>query len=214
MRHGQFHEVHRLARKRRQIALALEDHRIIAVGIVADDQRGRIDTPARRNGKRVHVGGGHAIELTGGVLVDRLDIVVDLHDLDIDAVFVGPFVHDAAVFKIAPRHPADIDRPRDPEISFLLRDSTGRKAKSKGSCGYKLVHFRSPSGFHNGLTAWRASSERGSNQRSSLPGFCPAVYCSGLTEQRYLSDQTVRETRNPRHPASSPNPMTIGSDKN
>ena len=51
------------------------------------------------------------VEAAGRVLVDAFDVVVDAGDLYVDAVFVGPFLHDAAVGKIAPRHPADINRP-------------------------------------------------------------------------------------------------------
>ena len=90
--------------------------RVVAVGEVADDQRGGVDAAAGGNRERVHVGHGAAVEAAGGVLVDELDVVVDLDDLDVDAVFVGPFLHDAAVGEIAPRHPADIDRPADLEV--------------------------------------------------------------------------------------------------
>jgi len=62
----------------------------------------------------------HAVEVAGGILVDRFDVVVDLYDIDGDAVFVGPFLHKAGILDFAPGHPADIDRPADLEV-FLRR---------------------------------------------------------------------------------------------
>ena len=57
----------------------------------------------------------------GGVLVDGLDVVVDLNDIDRDAVFVGPFLHDAGVLDVAPGHPAGVDRPAYLEVGLRLR---------------------------------------------------------------------------------------------
>ena len=40
-----------------------------------------------------------AVEAAGRVLVDRFDVIVDLHDIDADAVLVGPFLDDALVWR-------------------------------------------------------------------------------------------------------------------
>ena len=108
----------------------LEHDAVIAVGEVADDQRGGVDAAGGGDRQGVHVGHGHAVELAGGVLVDRLDIVVDLRDVDRDAVFVGPFLHDAGFGRIGPRHPADIDRPRD--VEFLFRRGPRQETRAEG----------------------------------------------------------------------------------
>ena len=68
---------------------ALDHHAIIAVGKVADHQRGAVHTTGGGNGQGVHVGHGAAVELAGGVLVDGLDIVIELHHVDLDAVLLG-----------------------------------------------------------------------------------------------------------------------------
>jgi hypothetical protein len=52
-------------------------------------------------------------------LIDGFDVVVELFDLDSDAVFIGPFFHDAGIGGITPWHPADIDRPGDFEVLFF-----------------------------------------------------------------------------------------------
>ena len=49
-----------------------------------------VDAAGCRDRQRVHVGDGDAVELARGVLIDRFDIVVDLGDVDGDAVFVAP----------------------------------------------------------------------------------------------------------------------------
>jgi hypothetical protein len=49
--------------------------------------------------------------LARGVLVDRFDVIVDLGELDLDAVFVGPFLQDAAAIGVVPRHPPHVDAP-------------------------------------------------------------------------------------------------------
>ena len=119
MRHGKLDEIDLLAEDILELFLVLEDHRVVAVGEVADDDGRGVDAAGGGNRQRVHVGDGHGVEGAGGKLIDQLDVVVELLDLDIDAVFVGPFFHDARLGGIAPRHPADIDRPGDFEI-FLL----------------------------------------------------------------------------------------------
>ena len=130
VRDRQLDEVDLLARNVGESALVLEDHGVVAVGEVADDQRGRIDAAAGGDRQRVHVGHGAAVEAAGRVLVDAFDIVVDAGDLDLDAVFVGPFLHDAAVGEIAPRHPADIDRPADLEVRLRRRRGGDRDRRN------------------------------------------------------------------------------------
>ena len=94
----------------------LEQHAIIAVRIIANDQRGGV--LAARGGDRqgVHVRDSHPVELPSGVLVHRFDVVVDLNDIDFDAVFVRPLLHDPRLFGIGPGHPSGVDRPADGEL--------------------------------------------------------------------------------------------------
>ena len=101
------------------LAVALEHDAVVAVGEVADDQRGAVDATGRRNGQRVHVGHGAAVELAGGVLVDGFDVVVELHHIDLDAVLLRPFVDDALAAGVFPGHPAGVDGPADAEVVFL-----------------------------------------------------------------------------------------------
>src|SRR5690606_36484929 len=54
------------------LLLALDDDAVVAVGEVADDQRRAVHAAGGGDGQGVHVGHGAAVELAGGVLVDRL----------------------------------------------------------------------------------------------------------------------------------------------
>ncbi len=130
VRHGQLDDVDLLALDVGQRLALLEHHAVVAVGEVAHDDRAAVDPPCRGDRKRVHVGDGHAVELAGGVLVDRFDIIVDLRDIDLDAVFVAPLLDDSRVGGVGPRHPADIDRPGD--VEFLLWRRPGRRAEARG----------------------------------------------------------------------------------
>ena len=78
---------------------------------------------------------GYAIEFAGRVLVDGFHVVVDLNDIDRDAVFVGPFVHDAAVLEVSPRHPADIDGPCQFEFGFFLGQRRSSRTQHPGGKG-------------------------------------------------------------------------------
>ena len=118
----------------------LEDDAVVAVRVVADDHRRRVDAARRRDGERVHVGDRHRVELAGGVLVDRLDVVVDLHDVDADAVLVGPLLHDAGVGRIGPRHPAGVDRPRERELLLLFR--ARRAARQQRQHRHRAEQYR------------------------------------------------------------------------
>ena len=118
VRDREFDEVDRLALDVGERGLVLEDHRVIAVREIADDDRGGVDAAGGRDRQAVHIGQRHRVIGAGGVLVHRLHVVVELGDLDGDAVLVGPFLDDAGVGGIAPGHPADIDRPGDLEIGF------------------------------------------------------------------------------------------------
>ncbi len=95
-----------------------------------DDQRGAVDAASGRNGQRIHVGHGAAVELAGGVLVDRFDVVIELHDIDLDAVFLRPLVDDALAAGVFPGHPAGVDGPADAEVVFL--GGVGRDAHEGG----------------------------------------------------------------------------------
>ena len=116
-----------------RLALVLEDHRVIAVREVADDDGGGIDAAGSGDREAVHVGERHRVKGAGGVLVHQLDVVVELGDLDLDAVLVGPFLDDAVVGGIAPRHPADIDRPGDLEVGLRCGRGDGRHAERQRS---------------------------------------------------------------------------------
>ena len=120
MRDAELDQVDALARKLGHRLRRLADDAVIAVGEVADDQGRAVDAAHGRDGQRVHVGHDAAVEAARRVLVDRFDVVVDLHDLDLDAVFVGPLLDDALVRGPAPGHPADIDRPGDLEAVLGL----------------------------------------------------------------------------------------------
>ena len=133
VRHRQLDEVHRLAGQVFERSLAFHDYRVVAIGKVTDDQSGRVDTATCRDRQRVHVGGRHTIKGARRILVDGLDIVVDLNDLDVDPVFLGPFVHDPGLFEIPPWHPADIDGPGNAELGFLL--GSDRSGQRKRQCG-------------------------------------------------------------------------------
>lgn len=111
---------------------AFQHDTVVAVREVADDERGGVDAARGGNGEGVHVGHDAAVEGPRRVLVDRLDIVVDLRDLDLYAVLIGPLLHEAAFSRIPPGHPAGIDRPGDLEV-FLFggggwHDDRGRDA--------------------------------------------------------------------------------------
>ena len=173
--------------------------------------------PAGRDRQRVHVGHGAAVIFAGGVLVDRLDVVVDLHDLDVDAVFVGPFLHDAGFLDVAPGHPADIDRPADLEIGLLLRPGRSMArgmrrspARSAPTCENVFSdHVSAPScscGRLSRLVSRRFAEHAGGGLRSAnpcsdLPGFCPAVSrsrassrpgCVSRTRHRRCGDRNPR----------------------
>src|SRR5450830_1246176 len=100
------------------LAAAFEHHAVVAVGEVADDQRGAVDATGGGDGQGVHVGHGAAVELAGGVLVDGFDVVIELHHVDGDAVLLGPLVEDALAAGVLPWHPAGIDRPAHAEVVF------------------------------------------------------------------------------------------------
>jgi hypothetical protein len=129
---GELDEVHGLALDVGELVLALQDHGVVAVREVADDDGRGIDAAGRRDRQRVHVGDGDGVEGARRVLVDALDVVVELLDLDREPVLVGPLLHDAAFGGVAPRHPADVDRPRDLEV--LLGGGT-RLARREGERG-------------------------------------------------------------------------------
>src|SRR6202012_2691572 len=82
LRHRILHQVHRPALDVGQLVRALQHHPVIAVGVVAHHHDGGVAPAGGGDGQGVHVGGGDAVELAGGVLVQALDIVVDLHQLD------------------------------------------------------------------------------------------------------------------------------------
>ena len=194
----------------------LADDAVIAVGEVADDQRRAVDAAHRRDGQRVHVGHHAAVEAAGGVLVDRFDVVVDLHDLDLDAVLVGPFLDDALVRGPAPRHPPDIDRPGDLEaVLGLGRTGDGQQDQRQRARSIRIDRmpisrsWRRP-GSGCGLVRNLAPP---SAALLALPGFCPAVAPRGCSRAGVrLSDQTPpARGRNPRRVMPHPAARTVPS---
>jgi len=148
---GQFHQVDLLAFQRLQPAVALDHQAVIAVGEVADDQGGGIETAAGRYAERIHVGHHAAVIGAGCELVDRFDVIVDLLDLDRDAVLVRPFLDDALLGRIGPGHPAHIDGPGDAEVLLLGGEGRSRHDGESGaehgqdkSLGEMAQHFRPP----------------------------------------------------------------------
>ena len=72
-------------------ALALaKDDPVVAIGVIPHDDGGAFHAAGGGNGEDVHVRSGDGVELPGGVLVNGLDVVVDLHQLDFDVVAVRP----------------------------------------------------------------------------------------------------------------------------
>jgi hypothetical protein len=122
-----------------QARCVLQYNAVIAVRIITDDDRAGILAARRGDGQRVHVGDGHSVELARVELVNRFDIVVDLHDVDLDAVFVRPFLHDPGLLRIGPWHPPGIDRPADREIrsrrSILLLIAAARGGQQQRDRG-------------------------------------------------------------------------------
>ena len=102
-----------------KLVLALQDHGVVAVREIADDHRGGINSAGSRNRQSVHVRHRYGVECASRVLIDQFNVIVELLDFDRDAVLVGPFFHDTGIGGIAPRHPADIDGPRNFEILLL-----------------------------------------------------------------------------------------------
>ena len=102
VRHRELDEVDVLALDILELVLALQDHGVVAVREVADDHGRGVDAAGRGNRQRIHVGDGDGVEGAGRVLVDRFDVVVELLDLDVDAVLVGPFLHDAGTRRHSP----------------------------------------------------------------------------------------------------------------
>ena len=116
MRHRQLDQIDLLSGDTGEIVGAFEQDPVIAIRIVADDQGGGILPAGGGDGQRIHVRDRYPVKLPGGVLIDRFDVIVDLHDIEFDPVFVPPLLHDSGLFGIRPRHPPGIDRPADREL--------------------------------------------------------------------------------------------------
>ena len=177
VRHGQFHQIDVLALEVGQgLVLALDHDAVVAVGEVADDQGGAVHAAGGRDGQGVHVGHGAAVELAGAVLVDRLDVVVELHHIDIDAVLLRPLVDDAFGLAVFPRHPAGVDGPADAEMVFLLGEGRlgeqGAEAGGEERSEQGLAHGEPPVRWNTGRSS---AAHRWRTRWRVLPGFCPAV---------------------------------------
>ena len=122
---AQLHQIDLLPLQIAQGTASLENNTVVAIGEVADDQRRGVNATGRRYGQGIHIGHHAAIEATGRVLVDRLDIVIDLHHLDVDVILIRPLFDDAALGGIVPGHPAGVDGPGDLEFGFVLGMSLG-----------------------------------------------------------------------------------------
>ncbi|MNI93223.1 hypothetical protein D3C73_1511410 [compost metagenome] len=64
-------------------------------------------------------------------MVDRFDVIVELHHINLDAVLLRPFVDDALAAGVFPRHPAGVDRPADAELVFLCSLGLGAEQRCK-----------------------------------------------------------------------------------
>ena len=138
VRHRQLDEVDLAALDVRERRAVLEHDAVIAVGEVADDEPRRADATRGGDSEGVHVRHRATVEGAGRVLVDRLDVVVDLYDLDVDAVLVRPLVDDALPGAVVPRHPADVDRPADAEAVPGL---CARREQDRGTQGEQAEVF-------------------------------------------------------------------------
>ena len=119
MGYRQLREIHRHPFQVAELFIRpFQDHPVVTVGVAAGDQRCAVDTARRRDRQRVHVGHRAAVKLAGGVLVDGFDVIVELDDIDLDAVFAGPFINDLFVTDGSPGHPAGVDGPADVELFF------------------------------------------------------------------------------------------------
>ena len=136
--HAQLDQIDVLALDGGQFAVALEDDAVVAVGEVADDQCSAVDAAGGRNGQCIHVGHGAGVELAHGVLVDGLDVIVDLHHINVDVVLVGPFLDDAAFGAVGPGHPAGVDRPAD--LEAVLGLGCGRQQQGAEQQGGESFH--------------------------------------------------------------------------
>jgi hypothetical protein len=110
---GVLDQVHRPALDVGEARAVLQHDAVVAVGVVADHDDGCVLAGRGGDGERVHVGGHHAVQLAGGVLVQALDVVVDLHELDLHAVLVRPLLQDPGLLGVGPGHPAGVDGPAD-----------------------------------------------------------------------------------------------------
>ena len=147
MRDRQLHQMHFLAFDVSQLeAFAFQHDFVAAVGIVAHDKHGGVDAAGAGNAERIHIGRDHTVELSGGVLVNRLDVIVELGQLDFDAVFVGPFLENPGLLGVQPGHKAGVNRPGEIELLFLRRvRATAERAGeeqngSDQSAGQGVVH--------------------------------------------------------------------------
>jgi hypothetical protein len=151
MRHRELHQRDLLALDVGELlALSLEEDGVVAARIVAENDDGRVNATRRGNGQGIHIGVSDGVELASRVLVDRLDVVVDLREFDLNLVLVGPLLQDSRLLRIEPRHIPGVDRPRE-----LERRRIGR---------HRLRHGRGPQQQR------RAGDHQRFTQRSSQHG--------------------------------------------
>ena len=160
MRDGKLDQVHLAALQAGDGIGLLRHDAVVAVGVVAHDQRGGIDAAGRGNRQRVHAGGHDAVELARGVLVDRFDVVVDLHDPHLYAVLVGPLLHDPGLVGVLPRDPAGVDGPGDRELLLFLgaraaSADDGRAGEQHGGKAFQdgVSHGVTPVSWLTGFSA-------------------------------------------------------------
>ena len=116
-------------------------------------------------------------------MIDRLDIVIDLRDVDRDAVFVRPFFHNAGLCRIGPGHPSDIDRPGNIEFFLRRRESSlmracGHRERGKQADQHARDEFHDTIPFVHPLSSgrgWASTIDANPGDRG-LPGFCPSVH--------------------------------------
>ena len=113
-----------------QLEAVADEQRIVAVGIVADQDRGRRNAGRRRHVERLHVGHGAGVDVPGHERIQRGSVVEPL-DLDGDAVLVGPLPEDSGLVQVMVRSPAGVNRPAKVNVGFsrsrLTRERVAKK---------------------------------------------------------------------------------------
>ena len=90
-------------------------------------------------------------------LVDRLDVVVHLHQFDLDAVAIGPAIENSGRVRVLPWHPANVDGPRQRETRFVRSANVHGGKRKKQASGEQADSIHVLSAPNGGM---RSPSER------------------------------------------------------